>query len=358
MADRCRTSTSSALAAARGPRRARPRRGRLRAAGLVAALASVVVAWPGQAQAEPRDDRPWGRGVMRPTFGLSPWGLFNQDIASLSFGLGFNYFIANGLSLGLSVSDTIFIYRSAFKARYPGIETQLPTNLLEVTPTLQYVFFRHRRFSPYVYGGAGPVFFNHGAGTHGQWVAGPGVYFNITGPLYVSAGVGFSGLFPTGRCNEALTYQPQDPLAPGVLLDLCSFRWGPQVGVVLAFGGGNQGRGRRSEQPERRAPPPPASNPLDEAVEPEATPPAEAHPPGDAAEPPVTEPGSTDVAPPSEGPEPAPTDVAAPPSEGPEPAPTDVAPPPSEGPEPAPTDVAPPAGFARIDRRLHAPRAP
>jgi hypothetical protein len=340
MADR-HTSPPSALAA--GPRRAQSRRGWSRGAGLAVALVSVVAsAWPGEARADPGDDRPWGRGVLRPTFGLSPWGLFNQDIASLSFGLGFNYFVVNGLSLGVGVSDTIFIYRSGFKARYPGIETQLPTNMLEVTPTLQYVFFRSRRFSPYVYGGVGPVFFNHGAGTHGQWVAGPGVYFNVSGPLYVSAGVGFSGLFPTGRCDEALTYQPEDPLASGVMLDLCSFRWGPQLGVVLAFGGGKRGRDRRSAPPERHDPPPPASNPLDEAVAPEPEPPTEpvpgdiAQPPEEATAPPTPEPVPTDVTPPpSEGVEP---DVTPPPSEGVEPAPTDVAPPPT----PAPTDVAAP----------------
>jgi hypothetical protein len=153
--------------------------------------------------------------------------------------------------------------------------------MLELTPTLQYVFFRSRRFSPFVYGGVGPVFFNHGAGTHGQWVAGPGVSINVAGPLYVNLGVGFSGLFPTGRCNDALTYQPEDPTVPGVLLDLCSFRWGPQVGMVLAFGGG-RGRERRPPPREREPVPEPASNPLDEAVVPEP----ELEAPSDVAEPP------------------------------------------------------------------------
>lgn len=287
---------------------------------------------------------------MRPTFGLSPWGLLNQDVASLSFGVGFNYFLIKGLSVGVGVSDTIFIYRSAFKARYPGIDEQLPTNMLEVTPTLQYVFFRSRRFSPYVYGGVGPVFFNHGAGTHGQWVAGPGVYVNVSGPLFVSAGVGFSGLFPGGRCNEALTYQPDDPAAGGVLLDLCSFRWGPQLGIVLAFGGGKQSRGRRKESPQRRLPPPePTSNPLDEAVgeppepagaaveEPIGVGPPVSEEPAGAEPPPVA--GPTDAAAADEGLEPGPIE-GPPPSEGPavSPGATD-----GVGPAEAETDVpAPP----------------
>jgi len=317
------------------------RRAPWRGVGLAAALASTVaLAWPGEAAAAPRDDRPWGRGVLRPTFGLSPWGLFNQDVASLSFGLGFNYFIVNGLSLGLGVSDTIFIYRSAYKARYPGIDTQLPTNMLEVTPTLQYVFFRSRRFSPYVYGGVGPVFFNHGAGTHGQWVGGPGVYINVTGPLYVSLGVGFSGLFPGGRCNEALTYQPEDPLGQGVLLDLCSFRWGPQVGMVVAFGGGGASRERRREREREPAPPPtPASNPLDEAVPPTPEAPSEADPPiEDTA--PAPEPDPTAAPPAPEGDPP----IDAPPAdtEPRDPAiPPEAAEPEPSAPiaEPGPTDV-------------------
>lgn len=293
---------------------------------------------------------------MRPTFGLSPWGLFNQDVASLSFGLGFNYFIVNGLSLGLGVSDTIFIYRSAFKAQYPGIETQLPTNMLEVTPTLQYVFFRSRRFSPYVYGGVGPVFFNHGAGTHGQWVAGPGVYINVSGPLYVSLGVGFSGLFPGGRCNEALTYKPQDPTGQGLLLDLCSFRWGPQVGVVLAFGSGRQ-RERRPP-PREREPAPPATNPLDETVVPDADPPSDVNPPAsEGAEPPVvgpqpaegTEAAPTapdgDALPDGDAPPPAPPEGSAPAPDG-----SDPAAPGPEAPAPAPgsTNVPLPPTTARI----------
>lgn len=312
------------------------------ASALAVALASAVgLAWPGEAQAEPRDERPWGRGVSRPTFGLSPWGLFDQEIASLSFGVGINYFIVNGLSVGVGVSDTIFIYRSAFKAYYPGIETALPTNMLEVTPSLQYVFFRSRRFSPYVYAGVGPVFLNHGAGTYGQWVAGPGALFNVAGPLYVSVGVGFSGLFPGDRCTEALTYQPAEP-AGSVTLDLCSFRWGPQVGLGLAFGGGKRGRNRRESQPERRElpPPEPARNPLDEAVQAEPEPPPAESPPTSVAEPPPADAPPADAPPPSVA-EPPPADAPPPSAVTDPPAPSS----PSEvvGPPLPPEDTAPPA---------------
>lgn len=203
-----------------------------------------------------------------PRVGISPWGLFNQDVASLSFGLGGEYFVLNGLSLGLDVADTIFIYRSAFKAQYPGIEDELPTNAFELVPALRYVFFRSRWFSPYVRGGVGPMFFNHGVGTYGQWVANPGVFINLSGPLYLDLGVGFSGLFPTGRCKDAVTYRPEDPSAGSVPLDLCSFGWGPQIGFAVAFGGGSRREPRAPRQREPAREPDPAINPLDEAVAP------------------------------------------------------------------------------------------
>jgi hypothetical protein len=341
MVGRRRASPSSTAAEARVPRRRPGARTRWRGMGLAVALAStVVLAWPSEAEAAPSDDRPWGRGVLRPSFGLSPWGLLNPDVASLSFGLGFNYYIINGLSVGLGVSDTIFIYRSAFRAQYPGIETQLPTNMVEITPTLQYVFFRSRWFSPYVYGGVGPVFFNHGAGTHGQWVAGPGVYINVAGPLYVSLGVGFSGLFPGGRCNDALTYQPQDPLGQGLLLDLCSFRWGIQPGLVLAFGGGGRRQERRPPR-QRQREPEPAINPLDEVVAP--VPSEDVSPPTDSEdiEAPVDDPqanpaGAVEATPPEGD---APVDA---PPEGTEP---DV---PVPAPAPGSTDVPLPPQTARI----------
>lgn len=203
-----------------------------------------------------------------PRLGISPWGLFNPDVASLSFGLGGEYFVINGLSLGLDVADTIFIYRSAFKAQFPGIELQLPTNRFELVPALRYVFFRSRWFSPYVRSGVGPVFFNHGGGTHGQWVAEPGVFINLSGQLYLDLGVGFSGMFPTGRCNDALSYRADGSLMGSTPVDFCSFRWGPLVGFAYAFGGGAKHEPRAPRQREPAREPDPASNPLDEAVAP------------------------------------------------------------------------------------------
>ncbi|MEX1362653.1 MAG: hypothetical protein AB1Z98_05965 [Nannocystaceae bacterium] len=336
---------SPAVARRRAPRGRAPRARRVGMLG-ASMLAAVALASPGPAHAEGRrDDRPWSRGTLMPSFGIGAGGLFS-DIANINFGLGFNYYIINGLSMGLSFSDTVLIYRSAIKARYPGIAEQLPTNIFDITPTLQYVFFRSRRFSPYVFGGVGPVFFNHGAGTYGQWTAGPGVFLNVAGPLFVNVGVGFSGLFPTGRCQDALTYQPSDPMTGGVLLDLCSFRWGPQLGLVVAFGGGRKGRRqRRQEQEERGYSPSPASNPMPSAVEPEPEPePIEAAPvepavpaPAEPAavrtttEPDPDEGAAADVAPPPAAEPPA----AEPPEElapSPDAPPVTPAPPPVVGP--------------------------
>lgn len=329
---------------------------------LAAVIASTVaLAWPGDAQAAPRDDRPWGRGTVMPRIGLSPWGLFNQDIASLSFGLGGEYFVVNGLSLGIDVSDTIFIYRSAFKAQYPGIELQLPTNSFELVPALRYVFFRSRWFSPYVRGGVGPVFFNHGAGTHGQWLGEPGAFINLTGPLYLDLGVGFSGLFPGGRCNEALTYRPEDSAMGGLALDLCSFRWGPQIGFVVAFGGSGRGRERRPSPHERERDPVPASNPLEEAVVPEAETPSDVNPPPSEPTEPIIGPQpaeSTEAAPtepdsdalPPEGTPAVPTDPAATPAAPTDPAVTPAAPadPPAPAPAPGSTNAPRPPTTAKI----------
>lgn len=304
--------------------------------------AALALAAPQSAEAAPRrDDRPWGRGLAVPSFGIGAGGLFS-DIANVSFGLGFNYFIINGLSVGLSFSDTILIYRSTIRAQYPGIEDALPTNIFSITPNVQYVFYRSPRFSPYVGAGVGPVFFNHGGGVHGRWTAGPGVYINVVGPLFIDVGIGFSGMFPSDACNEAWTYTPSTDTG-SVVLDVCSFQWGPRIGPVLAFGGGRKARQRRREREQQRSEPPPyyepATNPMDEAVEPTPMPrttPVDPDAPSEDAPtdvaPPPDDGSTTDVAPPDDV---APTEVAPPPSdEAPPPsdeAPADVAPPPSDG---------------------------
>ena len=118
-----------------------------------------------------------------------------------------------------------------------------------------------------------------------------------------------------------------------VLLDLCSFRWGPQVGLVYAFGGGRGSRERRPPR-EHQPAPEPASNPLDEAVPPEPEVPSHEAPPPSEAVAPQPEPDPTTALP--EGAEPG---DSAPPTEATEP--EDLAPPPSETTAPQPPTAAP-----------------
>ena len=208
------------------------------------AVALALLGVTSTADARPPDDgnRPWRRGILMPSVGLGAG--FTSNLTQVHLGLGASYFVANGLAFGLGVSDTIFIFSQDFRATYPGIEDQVATNMVRIMPTARWVFWRNRWFSPYVFGGAGPVFLNHGGGTVGEWNAGPGAYIGLGGPVFLDLGVGFSARFPREKCDEAFYYN--GPSAAGQVIDACSFRWGPRIGLVLAFGGGrSSGRSRR-----------------------------------------------------------------------------------------------------------------
>lgn len=269
------------------------------------------------------DNRPWGRRTLLPSFGF---GLgFSRDATSLGFGLGFRYFAIAGLGLGLSLSDSVLIFSESIKSNYPGINKQVPTNTFYLTPSAQYVFFRSRWFSPYVHAGVGPAFFNNRRGVIGHWVAGPGAYINVGGPVYLTVGVDFSGMFPVGKCNDAYLYRGS--AANVQLSGFCSFNWSPNLGLVVAFGGGKR----------RRNPPPTSAprNPLPDAIE-QTPPPSSAPTPIEPVSPqPQPEPTPpSPLAPQPEGPTPAPAAAPAQPTpEGPAPTPT-VAPSP-EAPPPA-----------------------
>ncbi len=334
-----------------GRRRRRVGRGR----GLGALVLAAAMSWSAPAEAAPPDDRPWVPGWMVPRLVLGSGGLFG-DVPRLRMGLAGEYYVANGLAVGLELVDTIYFYQAELRRRYEGLENNLPTNAFEMVPTLRWVFFRSRRFSPYVLGGVGPVFANRGVGTHGVWVGQPGVLVHLRGPLYVDLGLRFSQPFPLGRCNDATAHtrgvEDRDLDDPA---GFCSFKWQPVVGFLTPFGD-RRARRKREQLEERSTPPPhrePASNPLGEAA-PES--------------PPRTEP--IELVPPDE----SPTDVAAPPSETPptdaaplsDAAPTDGATPPSETPPPdaappgdaAPTDVAAPGDAAPTDAAAPGDEAP
>ncbi|MEZ4454556.1 MAG: hypothetical protein R3B09_34205, partial [Nannocystaceae bacterium] len=223
-----------------------------------------------------------------------------------------NYFLANGFAVGLGLSDTIFIYSRSLRAEYPGIEDQVATNLFRVMPQLQYVFLRNRWFSPYAFAGVGPVFLNNGGGTVGEWNAGPGAYIGLGGPVFLDVGVGFSARFPQSKCDDAFTYMG------AVALDACSFRWGPRIGFVLAFGAGRSSAAPRRQ---RSAPPPQPTQTWEEPAPPPRTY-EEPAPPPSPYEAPATAPEGP-VAPPEEVPTddaPAPLEPEAP--EAPESAPS------------------------------------
>ncbi len=228
-----------------------------------------TLAWASPAEAADDDrGRPWAKGTVVPSFGFG-FG-YSRDLVALSFGLGASYYLFNGFSLGLQLDDQVLIYSKSLKGDLPDLENQIPTNVFRLTPVAQWVFLRRPRFSPYVFAGVGPVFFNNDNGVHGHWTAGPGAYLGLAGPVWLDIGVGFSGMFPTDACNDSFVYRSESGDSVRVL-DYCSFRWGPRLGLVLAFGGGGKKRERES------APDPfatePAPNPMEEAVpEPEPMP--------------------------------------------------------------------------------------
>lgn len=290
--------------------------------GIGIAAAIAIATMPTEAAARdyrPGQVRPWGRGTVLPSFGFGVG--IGRDFTSLGFGLGASYFVANGFAVGLSLSDSVLILKDSLKSEFPGVGKQIPTNVFSLTPTLQYVFFRSRWFSPYVHAGVGPAFFNNQRGTVGAWLAGPGAFIGIGGPVFLDIGVDFFGKFPTGKCNRAYTYESEGSAVQ--FQGFCSFGWSPNIGIVVAFGGGG-GKSRRA-----RPSSPPPDNPLpeDELVEPPPQPveTIEPPPPSDApVDAPVEDP---DVPPPTEMP-------AEPPSEP-------VGPPPPEG-TPTPPVAVPP----------------
>jgi hypothetical protein len=272
----------------------------------VAAVALAVSA-PAVAGGAPDDrGRPFSRGTLQPSLGVG--GSFGGPVSVVGIGLGARYFVLGGLGPGLDVSDTILIYDAKTRAELPGIQSQTPTNIVRILPNLQWVFVRTRWFSPYVLGGTGPVFYNHGGGTVGHWLAGGGAYIGLGGPIFLELGVTFSSVFPRSDCRDAFTWTDGDATAE--LRGACNLTWGPRLGLTVAFGVDSDGERHKS----RREPPPPAPPPTRAWEEPAEEPAPEPEPePAPAPEPePASEPAP---------PEPAPAPVPAPPEPPPPPPP-------------------------------------
>lgn len=273
--------------------RSRARSRRLGTLAIAAALAGTATAGDAHAVDDERG-RPWGRRttLVSPGFGLG----LGSHATQLEFSLGARYFLIDGLALGLTLSDDVAIYKDGFRSQYPGIEKRLPSNVFRIVPSLQYVFYRSRWFSPYVEVGLGPAIFNHRRGTFGHWVAGPGAYIGLGGPVYLDLGVDFFGTFPIGRCNRAYSAR-STAMGDAVEVSLegmCSFGWRPKIGLVIALGRASK---RRPATPAPAQPRPPV-------IEPEIREPAAAPAPAPAREPsPATMPsGDAPVTPPAQPP--------------------------------------------------------
>lgn len=177
----------------------------------------------------------WGfsQDMIWPRVGLgASFGSFNHTIG---IGVGATYMFWFGIGLGLDFDDTITIFRDRAKAEFPGIEKDLPTNVAELTPHLQWIMLPGFNFTPYVRAGVGPVFYNNDLGTLGQWKTSAGFMFRIRGRLFVDLGATVSAQFPDARFREVWTYQDQPPLC-GISDETCSLQIAPRIGLSFGFG--------------------------------------------------------------------------------------------------------------------------
>ncbi len=285
------------------------------------------------------DDKPFPRGTISGSLGLGGSFGRGRDLNTLSFGAGFLYFLWGGqwnsLGLGLSVDDSVLLYSNAIKSSIAGIEKQTATNIFRITPKAQFTIVRTRWFTPYVIGGVGPTFYNNKGGVGGHWIAGPGAFIGVGGPVFIDVGVNFTGMFPSGHCKDAFRLNGGGP--PVLDPTPCGFSWFPRVGLTLAFGVGGSGRGDRKRKRRGHKDPPPwePSPQLEPPPEVEAQPaPAPQEPPAPPASPIAPTPTPENVPPPAE-PDPAP--------------PAQPAAAPTEPADPAPEPVADPAADPAVD---------
>jgi hypothetical protein len=267
----------------------------------LACLLAIVPSHAMAARAVAADEPlPWSRGTLAPgvAIGVSP----DTNLTSLSIGVGLDYYVGRGFSLGVSFSDELLVYSSSIRGRLPDVADQLPTNIFYFTPTARWVFFRRYRFSPYVFAGIGPALLNNEHGVVGHWQAGPSAYIGLVRGLFLDLGVVFSGQFPGDACNRAFVYRPPESSAGPVQVSECSFSWAPKIGIAYAFGFGQQ-RERREPEPEPEPLPTDPDSDADSLEDP--APPGAAVPP-DHAPPPISDPGPAPIPDASPGPGPSP----------------------------------------------------
>ncbi|MBK7830228.1 hypothetical protein [Nannocystis sp.] len=213
----------------------------MRALPLTVSLVVAALAWPSLAAARPfspkPDDKPWTRGTLMPSFGLGG-SFYRGGGGNLLVAAGLNYFFVNNLALGLQLRNFSTFLPSYYKQDYPGIEKQIPTNEFSMIPGVTVMLYRSYRFTPYIYGGVGPVFLNHKRGVVGEWNAGPGLLIGIGRRMALDIGVNFSMRFPGDKCDAAYSYA--GATSNVVFFGACGLRWGIRAGLVFGFGVGRQ----------------------------------------------------------------------------------------------------------------------
>lgn len=301
------------------------------------------MSWSAPVNAKPAkegpDDRPWGKGLLVPSFGLG--GSFGGGAGSLfagalSFGGGASYFVANGIAVGLSFNNDIRFFSQSARDDFPGVEDNVPTYSARLTPQVTFIPFRSRKFSPYLRGGLGPVFFNNDGGVLGEWSVAVGGWIGIGKRAALDVGLGASQSFPSSNCEDAWSFTASN----GNVIDgraNCGVFFYPRLGLVFAIqagpkGGGKSKRKKGKQAPEQRTPPPAA----EEGFAPPR--PAPASPQPAVAPAPETSPEPVAPPAPTETPEPAP----APAPVSPEPAPTPAPMSPEPAATPNPTPASPP----------------
>jgi hypothetical protein len=239
--------------------------------------------WSAPAVAKPAkegpDDRPWGKGLLVPSFGLG--GSFGGGAGSLfagalSFGGGASYFVANGVAVGLSFNNDIRFFSQSARDDFPGIEENVPTYSARLTPQVTFIPFRSRKFSPYLRGGLGPVFFNNDGGVLGEWSVAVGGWIGIGKRAALDIGLGASQSFPSSNCEDAWSFTASN----GNVIDgraNCGVFFYPRLGLVFAIQaspkGGRRSKKQRKQPATERAPAPTKTEEFAPPVTPVAAPP-------------------------------------------------------------------------------------
>ena len=269
------------------------------------------MSWSAPAIAKPAkegpDDRPWGKGLLVPSFGLG--GSFGGGAGSLfagalSFGGGASYFVANGIAVGLSFNNDIRFFSQSARDDFPGVEDNVPTYSARLTPQVTFIPFRSRKFSPYLRGGLGPVFFNNDGGVHGEWSVAVGGWIGIGKRAALDIGLGASQSFPRSSCEDAWSFTASN----GNVIDgraNCGVFFYPRIGLVFAIQASpKQGRRTKKQQkqtPTERAPAPTRTEEFAPPVAPVAAPPRPEPEPEPTPDP-ATDPAIKPHTEPTEGP--------------------------------------------------------